>query len=91
MNKQELISAMSLSNGLPKTVNAYVLDSFMGESTKELKKGGEIRLTNFFTLSVSKRAATTGRNPSTGAKIKIPAHNQPRFKAGKALKLAVNK
>ena len=91
MNKQELVSAMSAFNGFPKKINAYVLDSLIGVTAKELKKGGIVRVPNFGTWSVSKRSATTGHNPSTGAKIKIPAYKQPKFKAGKGLKLAVNK
>ena len=55
-----------------------------------LKKGDEIRITNFGTWKVSKRAATTGRNPRTGAKIKIPASKLVKFTAGKGLKDAVN-
>ena len=91
MNKQELIMAMSKTNGLSQSVNATVLDSFIGVSTKTLKKGDIVRITNFCTMSVSKRAASKGHNPATGATIKIPAYKQPKFKVGKGLKLAVNK
>lgn len=91
MNKQELVCAMSKTNGLSHAVNAKALESFIGVSMKTLKKGDSIRLTNFGTFSVSKRAATKGRNPATGAAIKIPAYKQPKFKAGKGLKLVVNK
>ena len=55
-----------------------------------LKKGDEVRLVDFGTFSVAKRAATESRNPRTGAKIKIPASKQPKFKAGKLLKDALN-
>ena len=58
--------------------------------TKALKKGGEVRLVGFGTFAVAKRKASTGRNPRTGEEMKIPASNQPKFKAGKALKDAVN-
>jgi len=91
MNKQELICAMSKTNGLSHSVNAKVLDSFIGVSTKTLKKGDIVRITNFCTMSVSKRNAYKGHNPATGASIKIPAYKQPKFKVGKGLKLAVNK
>jgi DNA-binding protein HU-beta len=56
-----------------------------------LKKGDDVRLVGFGTFSVAKRAATEGRNPRTGDKIKIPARKQPKFRAGKELKDAVNK
>ena len=55
-----------------------------------MKGGDEVRLVGFGTFSVTKRAATTGRNPRTGESIQIPASNQPKFKAGKGLKDAVN-
>jgi len=91
MNKQEFIAAVAKKAGLTKVDTTKVVDSFIEVVAATLKKGGDVRLTNFGTFAVSKRAATTGRNPRTGAKIKIPASKQPRFRAGKGLKTVVNK
>ena len=91
MNKQEFIAAVAKKAGLTKVDTTKVVDSFVEVVAATLKKGGDVRLTNFGTFAVSKRAATTGRNPRTGAKIKIPASKQPRFRAGKGLKTVVNK
>lgn len=91
MNKQEFIAAVAKKAGLTKVDTTKVVDSFIEVVAAALKKGGDVRLTNFGTFAVSKRAATTGRNPRTGAKIKIPASKQPRFRAGKGLKTIVNK
>lgn len=90
MNKQELIDAIAKKAGLTKTDTAKGLEAFTSVVTATLKKGGDIRLTNFGTFAITKRAATTGHNPQTGAKIKIPASKQPKFRAGKGLKNAVN-
>jgi len=76
--------------GLSKTDAAKAVDGFIDAVTAALKKGTEVRLVGFGTFSVSRRAATTGRNPRTGERIQIPASNQPKFKAGKALKASVN-
>ena len=91
MNKTELIEVMAKANKLSKKENEEVLSSFVDVVTKELKKGGKIQLVGFGTFEVGKRAARTGRNPQTGAEIKIKASKAPKFKAGKALKDAVNK
>jgi len=91
MNKQEFIAAVAKKAGLTKVDTTKVVDAFIEVVAATLKKGGDVRLTNFGTFAVSKRAATTGRNPRTGAKIKIPASKQPRFRAGKGLKTVVNK
>lgn len=91
MNKQELIDAMAKTAGLTKAASADALEAFIEVVTKALKKGDEVRVTNFGTFAVAKRAATTGRNPRTGATIKIPASKQPKFRAGKGLKDIVNK
>ena len=90
MNKNELISSVANETGLTKTDSAKAVDAFVAAVTKALKKGEEVRLVGFGTFSVAKRAATTGRNPRTGAEIKISARNQAKFKAGKALQEAVN-
>ena len=91
MNKTELIEAMAKINKLSKKENETVLNSFVEAVEKELKKGGKVQLVGFGTFEVGKRAARTGRNPQTGAEIKIKASKAPKFKAGKALKDAVNK
>ena len=91
MNKAELIEAMAKANKLSKKENEEVLNAFVDAVTKELKKGGKVQLVGFGTFEVGKRAARTGRNPQTGAEIKIKASKTPKFKAGKALKDAVNK
>lgn len=90
MNKNELISSVASETGLTKTDSAKAVDAFVAAVTKALKKGEEVRLVGFGTFSVAKRAATTGRNPRTGAEIKIAARKQAKFKAGKALQEAVN-
>ncbi len=91
MNKNELISSMANATGMTKTDSAKALDAFMNSVTKSLKSGKEVRLVGFGTFGVSKRAATTGRNPRTGAMIKIPARKVAKFKPGKALQETVNK
>lgn len=90
MNKNELISSVASATGLTKTDAAKAVDAFVSSVTSALKKGDEVRLIGFGTFSVAKRAATTGRNPRTGAEIKIAARTQAKFKAGKALQEAVN-
>ena len=90
MNKQELIAQVANSSKTSKSDVSKVLDSFVDTITKSLKKGNEVRLTGFGTFTTAKRKATTGRNPRTGATIKIPASTQPKFRAGKSLKDAVN-
>jgi DNA-binding protein HU-beta len=90
MNKQELSAAVADSAGLTKTDAGKAVDAVFDHITAALKKGGEVRLVGFGTFSVSKRAASTGRNPRTGEEIKIKASKQPKFKAGKGLKDAVN-
>lgn len=91
MNKQELIDGVAKKAGLTKTDTAKALEAFIEVVATALKKGGDVRITNFGTFAVTKRAATTGRNPRTGDKIKIPASKQPKFRAGKGLKDIVNK
>ena len=91
MNKSELIDHVAKKTGLPKTKAQTAVEAIFEGIKSTLKKGGEVRLVGFGTFSVAKRAATTGRNPRTGEKINIPASKQPKFKAGKELKEAVNK
>ncbi len=91
MNKNDIINAIAEATELSKAKSAEVLDSFINIVTKALKKKEEVKLIGFGTFSVAKRKATKGHNPRTGEEIKIPASVQPKFKAGKALKDAVNK
>ena len=91
MNKEELVEVLAKTTKLSKRENEEVLNAFVDAVTKELKKGGKVQLVGFGTFEVGKRAARTGRNPQTGEEIKIKASKAPKFKAGKALKDAVNK
>lgn len=85
MNKSELIAKMADDAGITKTQANAALDAFTTAVTKTLKGGGKVTLVGFGTFSVSKRAARIGRNPQTGAEIKIKAKKVARFKAGKEL------
>lgn len=85
MNKAELISKIADDAGITKTQANDSLDSFIEAVTKTLKTGNKVTLVGFGTFSVSKRAARNGRNPQTGAVIKIKAKKVARFKAGKEL------
>jgi DNA-binding protein HU-beta len=85
MNKAELIAKMAEDAGVTKTQANHSLDSFVSAVTKTLKGGGKVTLVGFGTFSVSKRAARNGRNPQTGAVIKIKAKKVAKFKAGKEL------
>lgn len=91
MNKAELVTEVAKKADLPKTKAQAAVEAIFDSIKMTLKKGGEVRLVGFGTFTVAKRAATTGRNPRTGEKINIPASKQPKFKAGKELKEAVNK
>jgi len=90
VNKNDLISAVADTADLSKADAGKAVDSVLDQITGALKKGTDVRLVGFGTFSVAQRKATTGRNPQTGATIQIPASKQPKFKAGKALKDAVN-
>ena len=90
MNKQELIATVADTSGLGKGDASKAVESVFDAITTALKKGDEVRLVGFGTFSVSKRKASTGRNPRTGAPMTIKASSQPKFKAGKGLKDAVN-
>jgi DNA-binding protein HU-beta len=85
MNKGELIAKLSEDAGITKTQANEALDSFIEAVTKTLKGGGKVTLVGFGTFSVSKRSARNGRNPQTGAIIKIKARKVAKFKAGKEL------
>jgi DNA-binding protein HU-beta len=90
MNKNELVSAVADAAGLSKSDAQSAVEAVFNTITNELKNGGEIRLVGFGNFSVSRREASTGRNPQTGAAVEIPARNVPKFTAGKGLKDAVN-
>lgn len=90
MNKLDLIAEVAKNTGLTKTDATKAMDALLGAVTAALKKGDEVRLVGFGTFSVASREATTGRNPRTGEEIKIAASKQPKFKAGKVLKDALN-
>ncbi len=85
MNKAELVEKISNDAGITKTQANAALDSFTSAVQKTLKGGGKVTLVGFGTFSVTKRAARNGRNPQTGAVIKIKAKKVARFKAGKEL------
>ena len=91
MNKAELVAKLADDAGITKTQANATLDSFVEAVTKTLKGGGKVTLVGFGTFSVSKRAARTGRNPQTGAAIKIKAKKVAKFKAGADLAKTVNK
>ncbi|MCK4562136.1 MAG: HU family DNA-binding protein [Flavobacteriaceae bacterium] len=90
MNKSDLIEAMAADAGISKVAAGKALDSMMSNVKGVLKGGGKLSLVGFGSFSVSARAAREGRNPQTGDKIKIPARNVVKFKAGSELKNAVN-
>jgi DNA-binding protein HU-beta len=90
VNKNELIAQVADAANLSKADATRAVDGVFDVITDSLKGGDEVRLVGFGTFSVTQRAATEGRNPRTGEPIKIPASKQPKFKAGKALKDAVN-
>ena len=90
MNKNDLVAAVAADTDLSKSDAGKAIESVFTVIMKALKKGDEVRLVGFGTFSVSRRAASEGRNPRTGEKIKIPATKQPKFRAGKGLKDAIN-
>jgi DNA-binding protein HU-beta len=90
MNKQELISKIAKDTGMTKTGAAAAVDSFIDGVVKTLRKGQSITFVGFGTFKTSNRKARTGRNPQTGAAVKIPKRRVARFSAGKALKDALN-
>lgn len=90
MNKTELIEHIAKTADISKAASARALDALVGAVKSTLKKNGSVTVAGFGTFSVSERASRTGRNPRTGAAIKINAAKVPKFRAGKALKDAVN-
>jgi DNA-binding protein HU-beta len=90
VNKTELIEHIAKQADISKAAAARALDALIGGVRTTLKKGGTVSLVGFGTFSVGKRAARSGRNPRTGATIKIKAAKIPKFRPGKALKDALN-
>ena len=90
MNKTELVDAMADAADISKAAAGRALDGMVEAITDALKKGDQVSIVGFGSFSVRERAARTGRNPQTGQTIEIKASKNPAFKAGKALKDAVN-
>ena len=90
MNKSELVDFIADEAEISKAAAGRALDAVTTAVKKTLKKGGTVTLVGFGTFSVGKRVARVGRNPQTGAEIKIKAAKVPKFRPGKALKEAVN-
>lgn len=90
MNKSDLIDAMAAEAGISKVAAKAALESFLGNVEKTLKTGGKISLVGFGSWSVTERAARDGRNPQTGATIKIAAKKVVKFKAGAELEGNLN-
>ncbi|WP_422366705.1 HU family DNA-binding protein [Pelagibius sp.] len=90
MNKNDLVAVVADKTGLSKADATKSVDGVFDAITESLKSGSEVRLVGFGTFTVTKRAASQGRNPRTGEPIQIKASMQPKFKAGKGLKDAVN-
>ena len=90
MNKSELVEHIANQADISKAAATRALDAITGAVRTTLKKGGTVSLVGFGSFSVTKRPARTGRNPRTGEPMSIKASSQPKFKAGKGLKDAVN-
>ena len=90
MNKQDLIAAVADAAGLTKADSSKAVEGVFDSITAALKKGDEVRLVGFGTFSVSKRKASTGRNPRTGAAVPVAGKSVPYFKPGKELRERVN-
>ena len=90
MNKSELIEHIAKQADISKAAATRALEAVIGGVKTTLKRGGSVSLVGFGTFAVTKRAARSGRNPRTGATIRIRAAKVPKFRAGKALKDAVN-
>ena len=90
MNKNDLVSALASKTDMSKNAATHAVDTMIDVVTRALRKGDDVRLVGFGTFYVTRRAASKGRNPRTGEPIMIKASKLPKFKAGKALKGAVN-
>ena len=91
MNKQELVSAIAEKTNLSKKDSEAALAAFITSVEDALKKGDKVQLVGFGSFEVRNRASRTGRNPQTGAEMKIAAAKVPTFKAGSSLKALINK
>ncbi len=91
VNKTDLIDHVAVQADISKAAAGRAVDAFVGAVKATLKKGGSVTLVGFGTFVVGKRAARSGRNPRTGASIKIKAAKVPKFRPGKGLKDAINK
>jgi len=89
INKVELVDAVAAKTDLSKKEVTAVIETLIDKITEEMRKGNKVTITGFGIFKTSKRAARVGRNPQTGASIKIPAATVPKFSAGKGLKEAV--
>ena len=90
MNKNELIGALSQNTGLSRSEAASAVEGMFQIIQDTLARGEDVRIVGFGTFSMARRKATTGRNPQTGEPMTIKESNQPRFKAGKGFKDAMN-
>jgi len=90
VNKTELVDAIAKDSGLSRADSARAIDSLINTVQKTLKKGDDVAITGFGKFSVVKRGARTGRNPATGATLKIKASKAPKFTAGATLKATVS-
>jgi len=90
VNKTELVDAIAKDSGLSRADSARAIDSLISIVQKTLKKGDDVAITGFGKFSVAKRGARTGRNPATGATLKIKASKAPKFTAGATLKATVS-
>ena len=90
MNKGDLAAAVAEKTGMTKNASTEAIDALFATITEALAKKEKVQIIGFGTFETRERAERTGRNPSTGAEMKIPASTAPVFKAGKALKDAVN-
>jgi DNA-binding protein HU-beta len=90
MNKNDLVSKVAEKTSMAKAETEKLVDTILDAITEALKGGDEVRLVGFGTFLVTKRKGGIGRNPRTGAEIQIPPTKQPKFRAGKQLKEAVN-
>lgn len=90
MNKNELVAELAQKANITKSSASKTLETLLSIIQNKLQEGEEVRLVNFGTFLVAKRRASEGRNPRTGAPIRIAACKQPKFRPGKALKASVN-
>lgn len=90
MNKNDLVAQVAAKTGISRADSSRAVDAVFDSITASLQDGNEVRLVGFGTFSVASRGARSGHNPRTGEEIDIPASKQPKFKAGKSLKDAVN-